>query len=389
MLSTGRCQRFVCFCFSLPLCVMPALYKSFAICFALFSARAVSAGRSPFRACRMADFVSRAGLSVLFSLFFSLVPRLASFKSSAARCSTLVVRTVSGRLRSGFRIRRHTVADRKTRSCPVSKRSASACRGRHRVRPYGHVGSAAFFGEISSGYASDRLFPVRWRTASNSMTAAAADTFNDSTLPRIGMASRISHNLSTSFDIPVSSLPITIAVGPLRSASNSSLSLFSVAATIREPLALQYFQRASYAACATYGDQAQRPGRTFHRLGVHRGRALERRDESVGSCALGAAGDRAEVAHVGHAVQHDEQGRFVLGNRFEQLVQADVLDGRRQRYGALMVALREPVQLFDRDPRTRIRLLPAQFGQLAEQYAVGPFLQIDFLDLPSRPRSPR
>ena len=49
------------------------------------------------------------------------------------------------------------------------------------------------------------------------------------------MASRISHNLSTSFDIPVSSLPITIAVGPLRSASNSSSSLFSVAATIRNP----------------------------------------------------------------------------------------------------------------------------------------------------------
>ena len=80
MLLIGRCQRFAlslfcfCFCFSLPLCVMPALYKSFAICFALFSARAVSAGRSPFRACRMADFVSRAGLSVLFSLFFVLFP---------------------------------------------------------------------------------------------------------------------------------------------------------------------------------------------------------------------------------------------------------------------------------------------------------------------------
>ena len=90
-----------------------------------------------------------------------------------------------------------------------------------------------------------------------------------------------------------------------------------------------------------------------------------------------------KVAHVGHAVQHDEQGRFVLGNRFEQLVQADVLDGRRQRYGALMVTLREPVQLFDRDPLHPDPALPAQFGQLAEQYAVGPFLQIDFLDLPS------
>lgn len=159
MLLIGRCQRFAlslfCFCFSLPLCVMPVLYKSFAICFALFSARAVSAGRSPFRACRMADFVSRAGLSVLFSLFFVLfpcAPRLASFKSSAARCPTLVVRTVSGRLRSGFRIRRHTVADRKTRSCPVSKRSASACRRRHRVRP-------------RTGMSGARLFSERYRPA--------------------------------------------------------------------------------------------------------------------------------------------------------------------------------------------------------------------------------
>ena len=48
-----------------------------------------------------------------------------------------------------------------------------------------------------------------------------------------------------------------------------------------------------------------------------------------------------------------------------------------------MVALREPVQLFDRDPLHPDPALPAQFGQLAEQYAVGPFLQIDFLDLPS------
>lgn len=128
MLLIGRCQRFAlslfcfCFCFSLPLCVMPALYKSFAICFALFSARAVSAGRSPFRACRMADFVSRAGLSVLFSLFFVLFPCAeALLRSSRPQPAVprLVVRTVSGWLRSGFRIRRHTVADRKTRSCPV------------------------------------------------------------------------------------------------------------------------------------------------------------------------------------------------------------------------------------------------------------------------------
>lgn len=167
MLLIGRCQRFAlslfcfcfcfCFCFSLPLCVMPALYKSFAICFALFSARAVRPAALRFGlAVWPISYPERGFLSFfLCSLFFSLVPRLASFKSSAARCSTLVVRTVSGRLRSGFRIRRHTVADRKTRSCPVSKRSASACRRRHRVRPYGHVGARLF---------SERYRPAMRRT---------------------------------------------------------------------------------------------------------------------------------------------------------------------------------------------------------------------------------
>lgn len=151
MLLIGRCQRFAlslfCFCFSLPLCVMPALYKSFAICFALFSARAVSAGRSPFRACRMADFVSRAGFLSFFLCSCSFPLCRGSLRSSRPQPAVprLSFAPVSGRLRSGFRIRRHTVADRKTRSCPVSKRSASACRGKHRVRPVRACRERGFF----------------------------------------------------------------------------------------------------------------------------------------------------------------------------------------------------------------------------------------------------
>lgn len=60
---------------------------------------------------------------------------------------------------------------------------------------------------------------IRWRTASNSRTAAAADTFSDSMEPITGTASCTSHSLSTSFDMPLSSLPMTMTVGLLRSAS--------------------------------------------------------------------------------------------------------------------------------------------------------------------------
>ena len=61
--------------------------------------------------------------------------------------------------------------------------------------------------------------PMRWRTTSKSMTAAAAETLSDSTAPMRGMASCSSQSLSTSFEIPFSSEPITMAVGRLRSAS--------------------------------------------------------------------------------------------------------------------------------------------------------------------------
>ena len=61
--------------------------------------------------------------------------------------------------------------------------------------------------------------PMRWRTTSNSITAAAAETLSDSILPIIGIASCSSQSFSTSFEMPVSSAPITSAVGLRKSAS--------------------------------------------------------------------------------------------------------------------------------------------------------------------------
>ena len=63
-----------------------------------------------------------------------------------------------------------------------------------------------------------RAYKQRCRTASNNMTAAAALTLSDSIVPLSGMANCTSHILSTSLEIPVSSLPRTSAVGRVKSA---------------------------------------------------------------------------------------------------------------------------------------------------------------------------
>lgn len=61
-------------------------------------------------------------------------------------------------------------------------------------------------------------YKQRCRAASNNITAAAALTLSDSIVPLSGMANCTSHILSTSLEMPVSSLPKTRAVGRVRSA---------------------------------------------------------------------------------------------------------------------------------------------------------------------------
>ena len=62
------------------------------------------------------------------------------------------------------------------------------------------------------------LAQKRWRTVSKSRTAAAAETLRLSIAPTIGIATCWSQIFRTSFEIPISSEPITIAVGFVRSA---------------------------------------------------------------------------------------------------------------------------------------------------------------------------
>ena len=114
----------------------------------------------------------------------------------------------------------------KTRSPPLSRRSGrirpSAC-ARSIRRPQRRTSCPpvrrAAVPHVRSARHRLRYCPIRCRTTSKSITAAAAETLSDSICPISGMASCSSQSLSTSFEIPRSSAPITSTVGRRKSAS--------------------------------------------------------------------------------------------------------------------------------------------------------------------------
>ena len=136
MLSTGRCQRFTlslfCFYFSLPL-PLP-LYGRPLPRFGLAVLRTSYPGRV---------WGSRSFFSVFYPLF--LVPEPVSFKSSAVVVPRLSFAPFPAGSVPAFGTPCHRCRSGEMRSCPVSERSASIGKGRHRIRPYRCAGSAAFF----------------------------------------------------------------------------------------------------------------------------------------------------------------------------------------------------------------------------------------------------
>ena len=131
--------------------VMPALYKLFAICFfALFPARAVPGRPLPRFGLAVLRtsypgrvWGSRSFFSVFYPLF--LVPEPVSFKSSAVVVPRLSFAPFPAGSVPAFGTPCHRCRSGEMRSCPVSERSASIGKGRHRIRPYRCAGSAAFF----------------------------------------------------------------------------------------------------------------------------------------------------------------------------------------------------------------------------------------------------
>ena len=112
------------------------------------------------------------------------------------------------------------------RDRPLSRRSGrirpSACARsirRPQRRTSGPPVRRAAVPHVRSARHHLRYCPIRCRTTSKSITAAAAETLSDSICPISGMASCSSQSLSTSFEIPRSSAPITSTVGRRKSAS--------------------------------------------------------------------------------------------------------------------------------------------------------------------------
>ena len=85
--------------------------------------------------------------------------------------------------------------------------------------PMAHTPPLPAEGTMRRTFFAEGYSPMRWRTASKSITAAAAETLSDSMWPMSGMASCSSQSLSTSFEMPVSSAPMTMTVGRRKSAS--------------------------------------------------------------------------------------------------------------------------------------------------------------------------
>ena len=86
---------------------------------------------------------SRSFFSVFYPLF--LVPEPVSFKSSAVVVPRLSFAPFPAGSVPAFGTPCHRCRSGEMRPCPVSERSASIGKGRHRIRPYRCAGSAAFF----------------------------------------------------------------------------------------------------------------------------------------------------------------------------------------------------------------------------------------------------
>ena len=118
--------------------------------FALFPARAIPGRPLPrFRLAVLRTSYpgrmrgSRSFFSVFYPLF--LVPEPVSFTSSAVVVPRLSFAPFPAGSVPAFGTPCHRCRSGEMRPCPVSERSASIGKGRHRIRPYRHAGSAAFF----------------------------------------------------------------------------------------------------------------------------------------------------------------------------------------------------------------------------------------------------
>ena len=131
------------------------------------------------------------------------------------------------------------------------------------------------------------------------------------------------------------------------------------------------------------GNPVQRPGRSLHRFGIHRSGVFHGNDKPVGPGTLGTAGDGAEVTYVGHAVEHHNQRRFVVGHPVEDILQRYITDGGYLRHHPLVVAARHPVEFLHRHLLPAHPVPPTEVLELGHELSPGILFYVQPLYLPA------
>ena len=97
--------------------------------------------------------------------------------------------------------------------------------------------------------------------------------------------------------------------------------------------------------------------------------------------ALGRAGNGAKVAHIGHAVEGDDERGLVLGNTLQDILQLNILDQCGLCHDTLVVALREAIELLDRHLLVAQTMTCDEVFELLHQRTLGTLADVEFLDL--------
>src|SRR5205814_254217 len=122
-----------------------------------------------------------------------------------------------------------------------------------------------------------------------------------------------------------------------------------------------------------------------HGVFVQRAHAFVGDDEGVHARAESGAGDAADIAHVGDAVEDEEERRFALvhypGN---DLLQLEVLNLREYGHAAFMVADVEAVELFHRHVVDGHTLLGCSFFHGVDRIARGFVIEVDTVEALAR-----
>ena len=92
----------------------------------------------------------------------------------------------------------------------------------------------------------------------------------------------------------------------------------------------------------------QGTGRRFDGIAVDGSAATRTDDQRVHTCTDTGTGDRTEITHIGHSIEHDEQRSFAfVVERCHQVFQGIELNRTQKSNDALVVLVRKLVEFLD------------------------------------------